>query len=222
MSLRMIVLLIALGQCSGMMGQSHAPSLYSVYGIGVPVSTGFGLLEAMSGSSAALRPEYGINTGNPAGLTSVAGPFTMIFSTGFNIESTHIDVSGNDVTTLWDGNMTNLDLWFRFRPYWAAQISVAPFSQVKYDLFSTRVYEPDGSSYDIHTKGSGGINQVRLSQGWTIFEGFHLGITGLLYFGNISSTQLVEGLATADDFSVTGRSALRMSISKRACNMTSA
>lgn len=182
-------------------GQTQSGSLYGAYGIGVPQNNHFGAIEALGGTGIGLRLPYGLNTKNPAGQTSIAAPFTMLMSMGIQSSYTRT-VDQQDQAYSFDGGLTNLDMWFRFSPNWTTSIGLTPFTNAKYAILTDRFFQPDGSNYQVENRGEGGVTQVRLSQAWAIFKQLHIGLTGSLYFGNISRSENVTGISSSGDFNV--------------------
>ena len=207
MHTRGLILIFILSYTTLLNAQTQSNSFYSIYGLGVPQSTHLGLTEAMGGSGIALRPEYNLNTKNPAAMGSIERPFTFMLSTGFDVAATRNENKDTDGLSI-SGGLTHLDMWFRLSNKWTASLGLMPATEVKYRIFSNRYYDPDGSPYQIFYEGSGGVNQFRFAQSFSPFKNFHLGAVGYLYFGSISKTENVNGITSAPQILVETQSAL--------------
>ena len=182
-----------------MTGQTQPKSLYSAFGIGVPVHLNYGAMDGLGGTGIGLRMPYSMNNLNPAALSSIQAPFNMFLSTGLDFEALS---TANKSTNEWQtsGGLTHYDMWFRIGKNFTTTFAVSPFTEVNYNIISEERFEPTGKVFNITNEGDGGINQVRLNQTWSPYKFLHVGISGILYFGTIRETENVTDLLNSGEF----------------------
>ncbi|MEO0338588.1 MAG: hypothetical protein AAF242_05185 [Bacteroidota bacterium] len=188
-------------------GQINSNSIYSAFGLGVPTTKAPGFLNGMAGAGTALRPEFNLNTKNPAAQNAIASPFTMMLTAGMDLSFNQFSDDDQDGFNI-GGGLSHLDLWFRLSPKWTANLGLQPFSVVNYNVLSQEFDPVTGSEYTVSDQGEGGINQFRISQAVTLFNRLHLGFNGLVYFGTITETELVRGLDAIGNFAVVTQNAV--------------
>ena len=79
---------------------------------------------------------------------------------------------------------TTLRLAFRYPSAMAARIGALPFTAVGYKLSESEPIDGIGQVTRQY-QGKGGLNKLYLNQSFECFNGFHLGLQAVYYFGNL-------------------------------------
>lgn len=180
-------------------GNSGSP--YSAFGIGNLLLPGFGQSAAFSGMGVGLANPYFVNTINPASLTSIERPVSMIFDVGINFSGSQ---TIGEETSPWqfDGGLSAMNLWFRFSRLWSSSLGLQPYSEVGYNIVDDRYDLAAGGDYQILYAGKGGVNRLYWSNAFQITPHLSAGLNLNLLFGTIEETQVVAPTGYLDQFSV--------------------
>ena len=167
-------------------------SPYSQFGIGELISDSLPSNEGMSDLGVGMPAEGSVNIVNPSFL--VDSPFTN-FQLGFKA-----DFRSYVSEFVSDGKDQALGLRILgltipiFKNLWTTNLSLLPYSAVEYDLVTENPFE--GGDVFNSSEGSGGISQVKFSNGVRISERISLGLSAAFLFGTIeraySTTVRVE------------------------------
>ena len=182
-----IVAMLLMSICSYAQEGAHSSySPYSIYGIGDVMSEGTAFNKGMGGVGVATRNKRFINYMNPA---SVTARDSLSFMADFGLEQKNTfyrqgDVkSGNNTFNIYDFVMS-----FPIYKSSAFMVGVTPFSDVGYD-FSSIEKKPEiigntgNISYDSY--GTGGIYQLFVGAGVTLWDKLSVGAQAIYYLGNI-------------------------------------
>ena len=182
-----IVAMLLMSVCSYAQEGAHSSySPYSIYGIGDVMSEGTAFNKGMGGVGVATRNKRFINYMNPA---SVTARDSLSFMADFGLEQKNTfyrqgDVkSGNNTFNIYDFVMS-----FPIYKSSAFMVGVTPFSDVGYD-FSSIEKNPEiigntgNISYDSY--GTGGIYQLFVGAGVTLWDKLSVGAQAIYYLGNI-------------------------------------
>jgi hypothetical protein len=182
-----IVAMLLMSVCSYAQEGAHSSySPYSIYGIGDVMSEGTAFNKGMGGVGVATRNKRFINYMNPA---SVTARDSLSFMADFGLEQKNTfyrqgDVkSGNNTFNIYDFVMS-----FPIYKSTAFMVGVTPFSDVGYD-FSSIEKNPEiigntgNISYDSY--GTGGIYQLFVGAGVTLWDKLSVGAQAIYYLGNI-------------------------------------
>ena len=182
-----IVAMLLMSVCSYAQEGAHSSySPYSIYGIGDVMSEGTAFNKGMGGVGVATRNKRFINYMNPA---SVTARDSLSFMADFGLEQKNTlyrqgDVkSGNNTFNIYDFVMS-----FPIYKSSAFMVGVMPFSDVGYD-FSSIEKNPEiigntgNISYDSY--GTGGIYQLFVGAGVTLWDKLSVGAQAIYYLGNI-------------------------------------
>ena len=182
-----IVAMLLMSICSYAQEGAHSSySPYSIYGIGDVMSEGTAFNKGMGGVGVATRNKRFINYMNPA---SVTARDSLSFMADFGLEQKNTfyrqgDVkSGNNTFNIYDFVMS-----FPIYKSSAFMVGVTPFSDVGYD-FSSIEKNPEiigntgNISYDSY--GTGGIYQLFVGAGVTLWDKLSVGAQAIYYLGNI-------------------------------------
>ena len=162
------------------LAQQNTSSLYSAYGIGEFQSQGFALNNDLGGLGTALRPKNNLNPLNPASLSALKEATFEAGAKGISLWQ-KAEESSQDFLSL---SLSHLSLGFPIHKGLAVSGGLLPYSFQGYDL-SQEVFE-DGNRLTHNDSGSGGINRAYINLGLEVFEGFSVGLTGSMFFGQLS------------------------------------
>ena len=170
-------------------GAYNTYSPYSVFGVGDIIKDGPAYSRSMGGVGIASRSHRFVNYMNPAAVTA-RDTLSFMMDVGLNSENKLFRQGDYSSAS----NVFNLnDIVFSFPIYRksAMMFGITPFSNVGYD-FSHRVTDPSiiGKTGNIlySSSGNGGLYQLFLGGGVTLWDHLSLGAQGIYYFGNIDKT----------------------------------
>lgn len=178
--------------CTGTLAvqaQSISYSPYSVYGFGVLRERTSAHNRALAETGIGMRDPLNLNTLNPASYTAIKA-FTQLTELGFFAESSKYQTA--EVTdTESNGNLTSINLWFRFSKKWAGTVGLTPFSIVSYDINSTGNVGTE-EIVSLSYKGSGGLTQFYFGNSVDILKKLSLGFNASYIFGNIEKDETIQ------------------------------
>lgn len=169
--------------------QSISASPYSVYGVGLLKSRNSAQNRAMAGTGIGARDPYNINTLNPASYSSIK-TITQIFEVGMFMERDRYETDQRSSSST-VGNLTTINYWFRFSKKWGGTFGLAPFSNVNYNIASTRRLGTDESSTVSYT-GNGGLSEFYFGNGYQLTKGLSIGATVSYIFGSLEKTETID------------------------------
>jgi len=168
--------------------QTISYSPYSVYGVGVLKERTSAHNRALAETGIGLRDPLNLNTLNPAAYTSIQ-TVTQMLELGFFYE--HDNIKTTELTeTSSTGNLSALNLWFRFSKKWAGTVGLAPFSSIDYTIISTKDFG-EQSDAPVQYSGSGGLTQLYFGNGFQVTENLSVGFNAAYVFGSIESEETV-------------------------------
>jgi hypothetical protein len=186
---KIFLLVVSLIMCSTAFAQDGtygAYSPYSIYGIGDISKEGTAYNKSMGGVGIATRNNRYINYLNPAAVTARD---SLSFMADFGLQQSNNVYKQGDIKSAHNTfNIYNFVMTF---PIWrssAFMVGITPYSDVGYD-FSSIETNPDiigntgNISYDSY--GTGGVYQVFLGAGVTLWKKLSVGAELIYYFGNI-------------------------------------
>lgn len=176
--------------CAQLGASQSSNSAYSSFYLGDLTKKGFGPQNGMAYTGIGLRSNYYVNVTNPAAVNSISKPISHIFDIGLGLALKNSS-QGNVSHQVLEGNLKNINLWFRFSDHWAGSVGFEPYSQVNYSILKSSVSLGDEEEYSINYSGNGGINKFYLVQAFSLSEKLSLGINTHLLFGNIYKSQQV-------------------------------
>lgn len=187
-------------------GSSGSP--YSAFGIGDILSSGFGQISAFSGTGIGLANPYFVNTVNPAALTSIERPVSMIFDLGLNVGVSRITGSENSPSQL-DGGLSTINLWFRINRSWSSNLGMQPYSKMGYNILDERYDLSAGGAYSMVYTGKGGLNRLYWGNAFQLTPHLSVGGNVNLLFGTLEETQTFVSEGTLGNFSVKSKNYLK-------------
>jgi hypothetical protein len=168
--------------------QTSSSSPYSRYGIGDLQFHGLTKNLGMGGISLAYSPIYNLNFSNPAAYSSL---LLTTFETAVNMNQVEMKTSSKKQ----DINNTSFS-YFAFgfpvkNKKWGTGFGLLPYSDVGYSINEAKTNSAGDA--ELHTyKGSGGLNQFFISNGYSPVKNFSLGATVSYLFGAINQERRIE------------------------------
>ncbi|WP_068472845.1 hypothetical protein [Saccharicrinis aurantiacus] len=167
--------------------QTNSLSPYSSFGVGRIENSGFGNNQGMGGAGIALPTTNRINALNAASLSGVDS-LEMLFDIGLGINSTTYSSSSGDASAV-SGGLNNIALAFKLSPIINTSIGISQFSSIGYNVTSSTYIDGGNSEINKSYEGSGGIDEVFISNSISIFKNFSLGLKFSYLFGQIKKTE---------------------------------
>ncbi|WP_133250003.1 hypothetical protein [Marinifilum breve] len=172
---------------SNLTAQNNTSSPYSYYGYGelmthdIANPTGMASLSYSNGSV--------LNINNPAALSQLDS-LKFIFQFGMSAKFSRLK-QGNDDDTFNDLNFSKLAFGFKAAPGYGVAVSLAPYTSLGYDITNIEFIE-GGTDYVVRSlTGTGGLNQLILSNGFRVTKNLSLGVNGIYIFGNNSRDESI-------------------------------
>jgi len=172
-------------------GQSLTNSPYSRYGIGEIDSRGFSMNKSMGNLSTSLRKPNQINYLNPA---SIGAQDTMSFIFDIGISGISKTLSNSSANSLYQNfYFDHLAMSFPLKRWWFVSVGLVPYSRKGYNI---QTIEPDvvndttDAVYNFY--GNGGINQLYLSNSFSIYKNIHVGLNISYLFGSIEQYNILS------------------------------
>ncbi len=168
--------------------QTGAPSAYTTFGIGTVNNSGLVKNQGMGGTGLALKTDNFINTLNPASLTGIDS-LNMLIDLGLRVNKTFYSTNEGDGTSI-SGGLHNISLAFRSASKLFTSFGLNQFSSVGYNVSGTTDIEGANSTAVVSYTGTGGINEVYLSNAYAINKNISIGLKVMYLFGGIDKTEV--------------------------------
>lgn len=136
----------------------------------------------MSETGIAIRDNLFLNNLNPASYASIQ-TITQIAEFGLYYERNKI-VSNNDTQYNNQGNISAINFWFKGKPWWGATVGMSPYSNINYNITTTRNFDQTEES-SVRYKGEGGLTQFYFGNGFQVNKNVSVGINLSYIRGNI-------------------------------------
>jgi hypothetical protein len=171
------------------LGQNIFNSPYSIYGLGIMNEKLSTLNRGMGGVGIAVRDEFNLNYVNPASYGAIQSPVSSIYEMGFYVENNNYKTNELSESKS-NGSLTNINYWFKFKPYWSSMVGLAPFSSVSYKIATTQSLG-SGSAVDYFYEGSGALSRFYWGNAFTITKNLSFGFNASFLFGSISKKEFI-------------------------------
>jgi hypothetical protein len=168
--------------------QTISYSPYSYYGVGVLKERTSALNRGLAETGIGLRDPFNLNNLNPASYTSIQGA-TQITEAGMFYESSQLETSKLTQQTD-NGNMTAINMWFRFSKKWAGTLGLAPFSFVNYNINVQREFIQSELT-DVNYTGKSGLTQFYFGNGFQITKNLSVGANASYIFGSLQKEESI-------------------------------
>jgi len=185
-----LVILLSVGCIAGLNAQ-NAASPYSIFGIGIVSDYGLTYHKNMGGLGISNGKSWILNNVNPAILP--INNFST-FDAGLYVERRNLttsDLSQSNTT----GGLSYLTFGFPIiNTKWTMSFGLMPYSNVSYNITTSgSVINHDEATADYQYEGSGGINQVYMSNGWQIIKNFlFVGARTGYAFGTVENNTTIK------------------------------
>lgn len=188
--------------------QSGSGSVYSIFGIGEINPTISVQARGMGGASIGLSSKYYVNVVNPAANDKISKYSNHIFDAGLYISNTNFqsDNSSDNVTS---GGLSNLNFWFKINDRWNSVIGLSQYSNVGYNIQKQDINTFDNSTANVLYQGSGGLNELYMSNGFKIIDNLSLGLKLAFVFGNIDHTETISSSQISTNYEVLNESQVK-------------
>lgn len=174
--------------------QGRVGSPYTRYGIGDITRSTLSRNNAMGGLSYSLPHLNGINYLNPASIAEI-DTLTFIFDFGLNGGSRIYRTSNPEYSQIKsDFHLSHINFGFAVTKWWKAAAGVLPFSDVGYSISANDTLLGVDKNYLF--AGDGGVNKVFLTNAFTPFKNFHVGVSASYLFGKLYQS---NGILFNDD-----------------------
>lgn len=184
------ILLVLLGLVVGARAQ-NASSSYSIFGIGNLTNYALAYNNSMGGLGISNGKPWILNNINPALLP--LNNFTT-FDAGIYLEKRTLhtsDLKESNVT----GGLNYLTFGFPIMSgKWTMAIGLMPYSNVSYDIVTDApVVNNEAATGNYKYVGSGGVNQVYLSSGWSLVpQRLNIGVRVGYAFGTVKDQTIIN------------------------------
>ncbi len=176
---------LSTGQTNNLTG-----SPYSLFGLGVNSNSNVGINSSLGRGGYALSGESLINNLNPASYGSI-GEKTFIYDFGFLTELSSIS-NGNVTENRIAGSFSNIAIAANIDSRSAFGLSIVPFSDVGYSLIGIESnIEGSLETFAGNVLGSGSLNDLRMSYGYSATEKLRFGGYVSYLFGSIEETEVI-------------------------------
>ncbi len=167
--------------------QTGAPSAYTTFGVGTLNKGGLVKNQGMGGTGLALKTDNFINALNPASLTGIDS-LNMLIDLGLRASKTFYKTNEGDGNAV-SGGLNNISLAFRSASKLYTSFGLNQFSSVGYNVSSTTDIQGSMSTANVDYTGTGGINEVYLSNAYALNKNISVGLKIAYLFGNIDKTE---------------------------------
>ncbi len=181
-------------------GQNSSPSAYTSFGIGRIEEIGSARYKAMGGAGIALPSAYGINSLNPASLANIHAEQMYI---DLGIKGNYTSYSHNTQSgTGLSGGLNNLWLAFKSTKNLKTAVGLRQYSSVGYNVVSSAYIQGTSTAIAKNYEGSGGINQLAISNALKLGNNFSLGARVSYLFGKLKKTELFTSSEIGGELSI--------------------
>ena len=190
MQIKYLSLVLVIILFEGRLFAQNNTSPYSILGIGDIESGMYGKWSGMASTAAALSSNRYLNQLNPASLSKLDDQFfTFEFSGRYKAVSYSQISTGLTNTKSADISMEKLALGIKLTKKWGSGVGLSPFSTSNYSFYSPKTIQ--GTNYQLngYYSGSGGLNMVYWSNGYSITKNLRVGIQAAYLFGSLRQNE---------------------------------
>lgn len=180
-----IVLLIA-----GKLHAQNNTSPYSILGIGDIETGSYGKWTGMGSTAAALYSNRYLNQANPASLSQLDNQFFTFEVSGRykTVGYAQLNAGSNNVRSA-DISMEKVALGIKLTKKWGTSFGLAPFSTTNYSFSAPKTILGTNYTTAGYYTGSGGLNEVYWSNGYSITKNLRAGIKASYLFGSLQENE---------------------------------
>jgi hypothetical protein len=180
-------------------GQGQGNSPYNTFGLGEITSETNASQDMMGGTGVSFANSFYVNQLNPALICknrTIGFNKYVAFNVGMKGSYRIMNQNGK-VQENFGMNLSNLTMVFPLTKYWAAGISIKPYSQADHLSLVQKQFEGSSLSNISEYRSQGGLSKVAFTNGFQLAKGLYWGFEGQYLFGNITrdSTSSLSGSA---------------------------
>jgi hypothetical protein len=188
-SIRGPIILFCLFLCIGNSQAQNTNSIYSAYGVGDINIRDWNAYTSMGGVGIALKSERTLNELNPASYSALTNHRYILELAAAGTSVNYISKDDNQQAT--DFNIKRAAFGMNLFKHVGTVFGIRKFSTVAYQTYASRYIEGSSSSVLEKIKGTGGINQLFISNSYAIGKHLSLGVSTGLLFGSVNKQELV-------------------------------
>lgn len=179
-------------------------SPYSILGIGDIETSTYGKWSGMGSTAVALSSGRYLNQSNPASLSKLDDQFFT-----FELSGRYKAVSYSQLnaalsnTKSGDISMEKLALGIKLSKKWGTGVGLSPFSTSNYSFYSPKTIEGTNDQLNGYYSGSGGLNMVYWSNGYSITKNLRAGIQAAYLFGSLLQNEQLTTDVTSSTYTTT-------------------
>ena len=172
--------------------QSSSNSPYTRYGFGQLTDQSFGNSKAMGGIAYGLRNGLQVNASNPASYSAVDS-LTFLFDAGMSLQNANFNEKGTK-TNAKNSTVDYIAMQFRLMEGLGLTAGFLPYSIAGYNMVNVSKIPNSEDSYGNTTSqlatytGNGGLQQVFLGLGYSVFDNLSVGVNFSYLYGDITHT----------------------------------
>ncbi|PCI01133.1 MAG: hypothetical protein COB81_07670 [Flavobacteriaceae bacterium] len=184
-----IFILISIAYCFQSTAQNSTSSPYSIFALGAQNNASFGGFNALGNTGVANTDATQINNINPANLANIFEN-SMLYEIGTNAVYNTIETNSLSQNTL-DFNFSHIAIAFPIKKNWGMGVGLLPYSKVGYTIDIEQQAEGDSFTYNTTITGSGGLNKMYWSTGFSLLKNLSFGLETSFLFGSIQQETVV-------------------------------
>lgn len=189
---KLIIVLIAIGFSSALIGQNSTSSPYSMFGVGDIANNSFGRSLGMGGVSTPLVSSYSLNPSNPASYIGLM-QYAFIFDVGLSANN-YILSTPQGSANKFDANIRYIAIGFSISKWWKAGVGLRPLTDIGYNIAQEYVLDYDSTVMSNQYTGEGGVNSFYFDNSFKVYKSLSLGLKLGYVFGSVKRTGLVTSL----------------------------
>ena len=177
--------------CANTFAQNNA-SPYSIIGIGDIQQSYFDRTGGMGNTGISLSSSRYLYHANPASYAKLDDHF---FSMEVASRYKSVTYAGNGVNLV---NNKSTDISFeklafahKLKNWWGISIGLMPYSTSNYNFSGTKNIQGTSLNANADYEGTGGLNQVYISNGFKVFKNFRVGLQTTVLFGNFTQKEIL-------------------------------
>ena len=179
-------------------------SPYSIFGIGDIENNYYDRSSGMGNSGISLSSGKYIYQANPASVSQLDFRFFTVEAGG---SYKYVNYQGNPIPPSTPSSqqfqITRFTLAVKPKPFWGISFGLTPYSSSNYTFYSTKsVQQSNSATIPAYYEGTGGLNQVYLTNGLKLNNHFSIGLRTSFIFGSLQQNETLYpsgGIATPEN-----------------------
>jgi hypothetical protein len=203
-----VVSLLVISRLSFGQGQGNSP--YNTFGLGEISSETNAAQDMMGGAGVSFANSFYVNQLNPALISknrTIGFNKYVAFNVGMKGSYRIMNQNGK-VQDNFGMNLSNLTFVFPLTKYWAAGVSIKPYSQADHLSLIQKPFEGSSASNISEYRSQGGLSKVGFANGFQLAKGLYWGFEGQYLFGNIQRDSTTSLTGSSEYFRNSARTDL--------------